>query len=94
MRGDDAPQMDIVITVCDSAANETCPFWPRTGDRAPVQVHWGIPDPAAAAKPDWQEAFQTAYDTLAAKAKALMEMPFETMEPVELKTALSKIANV
>ena len=89
-----APQMDIVITVCDSAANETCPYWPRTNDHAPVQVHWGIPDPAAAAKPDWEPAFQTAYDTMVAKAKALLDIPFETMDPTELETALKKIAFV
>jgi len=76
------------------AAAETCPLWPRTGPNPPLQVHWGIPDPAAAAEPDWQDAFQTAYDTLANKAKALMDIPFETMEPTELKTALTKIASV
>ena len=91
---DDAPEMDIVITVCDGAAAETCPLWPRTGPNPPLQVHWGIPDPAAAAEPDWQDAFQTAYDTLANKAKALMDIPFETMGPTELKTTLTKIASV
>ena len=92
--GPDAPEMDIIITVCDSAAAETCPIWPHTGSNPPVQVHWGIPDPAAAAEPDWETAFQTAYETLVAKAKALMDIPFETMDQTELKTALKKIASV
>ena len=33
-----APPSRIVITVCDSAAKETCPYWPGS----PVRVHWGF----------------------------------------------------
>ena len=92
--GADAPALDVVITVCDSAAAETCPFWPQTGDHPPIQVHWGILDPAAAAQPDWDAAFTTAYDTLARKADALFALPFETMDRATLKSALTKIAAV
>ena len=83
----EAPEMDVVITVCDSAASETCPFWPG----APVQAHWGVEDPAAAAQADWPTAFRAAYDRLKARADALLALPIETMEPPALKAALVKI---
>ena len=90
----DAPRLDLVITVCDSANAETCPIWPRTGDTPPLQVHWGIPDPAAADEPDWGDAFETAYQTLSKKAAALLDMPFETLERDLLKSALTQIADL
>ncbi|MEL7014268.1 MAG: arsenate reductase ArsC, partial [Pseudomonadota bacterium] len=64
--GEAAPVMDAVITVCASAAGETCPIWPG----APVRAHWGVEDPAAAAEPDWDEAFTTAYAILERRARA------------------------
>ncbi len=82
-----APNMDIVITVCASAAGETCPIWPG----APIRTHWGIEDPAAAEKADWAEAFQTAYDRLERRAIAFLALPFEDMEPAQLKQALDQI---
>jgi len=42
--GSAAPQMRMVITVCDSAAAEQCPYWPGS----PAKVHWGYADPSAA----------------------------------------------
>ena len=40
--GADAPMMDVIATVCDSAAGETCPVWPGR----PTTYHWPFPDPA------------------------------------------------
>ncbi|QBY00290.1 arsenate reductase ArsC [Rhodophyticola sp. CCM32] len=83
----DAPKMDAVITVCGSAAGETCPIWPGS----PTRAHWGVEDPARAAKPDWPGAFQTAYDALMARANALFLLPFETYDHTRLQAALTKI---
>jgi len=86
----DAPKMHIVITVCGSAAAETCPFWPG----APIQTHWGVEDPAAAPKPDWEIAFQTAYDILHTRARALLALPIDAMDQAALQSALNDIGSL
>lgn len=87
---EDAPQMDMVITVCGSAAEETCPIWPG----APVRAHWGVEDPAAASEPVWEAAFRTAYDILGTRAAALLDLPIETMNQTELSTQLKRIGSL
>jgi protein-tyrosine-phosphatase len=82
----DAPVMDAVITVCGSAANEECPYWPG----APLRAHWGVEDPAAAAD-DQPAAFAQTYDLLNAHARALIDIPFEDMSRSDLQAALNKI---
>ncbi|MEO0936706.1 MAG: arsenate reductase ArsC [Pseudomonadota bacterium] len=88
--GPDAPVMDAVITVCGSAAEETCPMWPG----APVRAHWGVEDPAAAAQPDWEDAFQTAYDILSRRAAAFLSEPVETFDTAALTAALTRAGDV
>jgi arsenate reductase len=53
---------DLVVTVCDNAAGETCPIFPG----APHKVHWALPDPALAKGSDAEvaEVFQKVYDAL------------------------------
>lgn len=85
--GPDAPALDIVITVCDSAAGETCPYWAG----APVTVHWGLPDPAGAA--DEPRAFAEAFAALKLRVEAMLGLPLEGMTASERKTALSQIHN-
>jgi len=92
--GPRAPQMDAVITVCASAVGETCPIWPSVRSGLPVRAHWGVDDPAAAAEPDWEDAFETAYGILERRAQALLALPVEDMEAGELKIHLDRIGEI
>jgi len=88
----DAPVMAAVITVCASAAGETCPFWPG----APVTGHWGADDPAAVtgSKAKIEAAFEQAYALLRRRAEALLATRFDTMELPALKQTLDLIGDL
>lgn len=88
--GADAPHVDVVITVCASAAGETCPIWAG----APVRCHWGVEDPAAAQEPDWEYAFNTAYTILKKRAEALLSVDFETLPQPALTAELKRIGDL
>jgi arsenate reductase (thioredoxin) len=38
--------MDLVVTVCNNAAAEVCPFFPSSGTGKPAKAHWGYADPS------------------------------------------------
>ena len=86
--GADAPQMDLIITVCDNAAGEPCPFWPGR----PASAHWGIPDPAAATGSDAEIAaeFEVAFKRMKARIEAFMALPADLSDD-ELKAEMRKI---
>ena len=69
--GSDAPQLDLIITVCDNAAGETCPIWPGR----PATAHWGLPDPAAVDGPQQAitAAFAATYDELVQRIRYLLD---------------------
>jgi len=82
--------MDMVITVCGSAAGETCPLWPGT----PLRAHWGVEDPAAASEPAWEAAFGAAYTGLERRALALLALPIESMTREALQQQLNRIGSL
>jgi len=70
----DGPIMDMVVTVCDNAAGETCPVWPSINGRAPEKRYWSFPDPAAAvgSKADKRASFETVFADIRKHIDALL----------------------
>lgn len=83
-----APKIDIVITVCDSAAAEQCPYWPGS----PVKTHWGYPDPSNEAEGNKPRAFELTRQAIAFKMMQLIQLPLGSMSTAELNAALAAIA--
>ncbi len=90
--GPDAPKMDFIITVCDSAAGESCPVWPGH----PLVAHWGIPDPADVGETDAgrRAAFLEAYRHLSARITDFVNLPVETLDLSSLKQELARIGQM
>ncbi|ABC34197.1 arsenate reductase ArsC [Burkholderia thailandensis] len=88
--GDGAPVMRIVITVCDSAASETCPYWPGS----PVKVHWGYADPSDALGGDAGKrlAFELTRQAIGYRMLQLLMLPLDRMSDADLQTALTDIS--
>ncbi|MCD9085214.1 arsenate reductase ArsC [Stenotrophomonas sp. SY1] len=90
---DDSSLMDLIVTVCDSAAAESCPV--VFGDF--VRVHWGLFDPAGVEGSDEQkaEAFDRAHQIIKARLKAFLEIPDSAWgDRQSLKAELEPIAQI
>ncbi len=87
-----APQMDIIITVCDNAAGEACPVW--LGH--PAAAHWGVPDPAAVEGDEStrRRAYQAAYATLRRRVELLLALPLDKLDRLATQSRLGEIGKV
>lgn len=83
-----APEMRVVITVCDSAAAKQCPYWPGS----PVKVHWGYPDPSNAPEAEKKYAFELTRQAIGYRMLQLLQLPLATMTNHELQEALTEIS--
>ena len=85
-----APRMRVVITMCDSAAAETCPYWPGS----PVKVHWGYADPSNAPGGDAGQrlAFELTRQAIGYRMLQLLALPLAAMGDAELQDALASIS--
>ena len=90
--GPEAPVMDFVFTVCDSAAGETCPFWPGQ----PMTAHWGIPDPAAVEGTDIEKeaAFVTAFKQMRNRIEVFTALPLKSIDAMTLVARLKDIGHL
>ena len=86
----DAPPMDLVITVCDNAAGEVCPYWPGQ----PATAHWGYPDPSAGEGTDAQklEAFRQTLHALKRRLEILISLPAAKLEKTLLQSTARELS--
>ena len=84
-----APQMDFVFTVCDNAANETCPLWPGH----PITAHWGVPDPvdAKGTEAEVALAFKDAYRMLNQRIGIFSALPIHSIDQLTLQKKFKEI---
>ena len=90
---DGAPPLSIVITVCDSAAAETCPVFFGGTAGQPVKVHWGYPDPSNAEGGDAgkRRAFELTRQAIGYRMLQLLALPLKAMDRTALQAALVEI---
>jgi arsenate reductase len=84
-----APCLDFVVTVCDNAAGEVCPYWPGQ----PMTAHWGVSDPAAVEGSDTEKwvAFRDTFRMLDNCIKIFTSLPLATFDRMKLQERLDAI---
>ena len=84
-----AAPLDFVLTVCDNAAGEMCPYWPGQ----PMTAHWGVPDPAAveASETEKRVAFRETFRLLDNRIKIFTSLPLGSLDRIKLKEHLDAI---
>jgi arsenate reductase (thioredoxin) len=85
----EAPHMDFIITVCDSAAGEECPYWPGH----PTTAHWGFPDPdlvEGGEEAVWS-AFRRVEMGLRNRIELLIDLPIDKLDHLQIKDELHSI---
>ncbi|WP_428671698.1 arsenate reductase ArsC [Roseibium sp.] len=87
-----APWMDLIVTVCDSAAGEACPVWPGH----PLVVHWGIPDPASVEGDEATRAaaFDLAFERLERRIAAMLALGDDVFAAEDGRSQLVALGNV
>lgn len=86
----DAPHMDLVITVCDNAAGEVCPYWPGQ----PATAHWGYADPSETVGTDGQklDAFKQTLHQIKRRLDIFTSLPSTSLSKMALENTARELA--
>jgi protein-tyrosine-phosphatase len=84
-----APELDFVFTVCDDAANETCPVWPGQ----PMSAHWGVADPSAVEGNESEKrfAFADTHRMMYQRIGIFVNLPLQSLDKLSLQRRLDDI---
>lgn len=86
-----APHMDFIITVCDNAAGEECPYWPGH----PMTAHWGFEDPAAVEGTDEEKraAFSKVFRQIMGRVNTFVNLPLKTLDKNVIQEEIKAIGD-
>jgi len=86
----DAPHMDLVITVCDNAAGEVCPYWPGQ----PATAHWGYADPSETDGTDAEklEACRQTLHLIKRRLDIFTSLPLTSISKMALEKTARELA--
>ena len=89
--GSDAPRMDFIITVCDNAAGEVCPYWPGH----PAIAHWRFEDPAAVEGTGEQKraAFEKIFKQIMARMDSFVGLPVHMLDKHAIQQEINRIGD-
>lgn len=87
----DAPRLDMIITVCDNAAGETCPVL----HGVPLRAHWSFPDPGLSGSEEERRAdFTQVFRVMMHRVDALVNLPLSELSPQEMTQQIKAIATI
>ena len=85
----DAPHMDLVITVCDNAAGEVCPYWPGH----PATAHWGYADPSEVqgGEDKQREAFRQTLHLIGKRLEIFVNLPATSLSKLSIEKSAREL---
>lgn len=83
-------EANAILTMCDSAASETCPVW--FGESG--QVHWGLEDPSkkTGTEAELRQSFNATIDIIKRRIQALLDADLDLLNTPQLNNKLVLIA--